>query len=164
MHLADLIGPEAVIASLKVKTKKQLLQELSARAARLDAEGEADSVRHAHARHYAEVAERTMPVLKGETPGDAIRLLSIEHENLRQALEHLFDRSPGEAANLAATLWPFWDMSGHYSEGYDWVDRALEVGAIDPSVRVKMLLGAGDITSWSYALPGELDALGQAAE
>jgi PTS system nitrogen regulatory IIA component len=35
MHLADLIGPEAVIASLKVKTKKQLLQELSARAARL---------------------------------------------------------------------------------------------------------------------------------
>jgi PTS system nitrogen regulatory IIA component len=35
MQLADLIGPEAVIASLKVKTKKQLLQELSARAARL---------------------------------------------------------------------------------------------------------------------------------
>jgi nitrogen PTS system EIIA component len=35
MHLTDLIGPEAVIASLKVKTKKQLLQELSARTARL---------------------------------------------------------------------------------------------------------------------------------
>ena len=35
MHLADLIGPEAVIPSLKVKTKKQLLQELSGRAARL---------------------------------------------------------------------------------------------------------------------------------
>ena len=35
MHLADLIGPEAVIPSLKVKTKKQLLQELSARAAQL---------------------------------------------------------------------------------------------------------------------------------
>ena len=27
-----------------------------------------------------------------------------------------------------------------------------------------VLLGAGDITSWSYALPGELEALGQAAE
>lgn len=35
MQLADLIGPEAVIASLKVKTKKQLLQDLSARAARI---------------------------------------------------------------------------------------------------------------------------------
>jgi len=35
MHLADLIGPEAVIPSLKVKTKKQLLQELAGRAARL---------------------------------------------------------------------------------------------------------------------------------
>jgi len=27
-----------------------------------------------------------------------------------------------------------------------------------------VLLGAGDITSWAYALPGELTALGQAAE
>jgi len=34
MHLADLISPEAVIPSLRAKTKKQLLQELSAHAAR----------------------------------------------------------------------------------------------------------------------------------
>jgi nitrogen PTS system EIIA component len=35
MHLADLISPEAVIPSLRAKTKKQLLQELAARAARV---------------------------------------------------------------------------------------------------------------------------------
>jgi PTS system nitrogen regulatory IIA component len=35
MHLGDVISPEAVIPSLKVKSKKQLLQDLSARAARL---------------------------------------------------------------------------------------------------------------------------------
>jgi len=35
MHLANFVGPEAVIPSLKVKTKKQLLQELAARAERL---------------------------------------------------------------------------------------------------------------------------------
>jgi PTS system nitrogen regulatory IIA component len=35
MHLADLISPEALIPSLRAKTKKQLLQELAARAARL---------------------------------------------------------------------------------------------------------------------------------
>jgi UDP-N-acetylmuramate--alanine ligase len=29
---------------------------------------------------------------------------------------------------------------------------------------VVVLLGAGDITSWAYALPGELEVLGQAAE
>jgi UDP-N-acetylmuramate--alanine ligase len=29
---------------------------------------------------------------------------------------------------------------------------------------VVVLLGAGDITNWAYALPGELEALGQAAE
>jgi PTS system nitrogen regulatory IIA component len=35
MQLGDLISPEAVVPSLKVKTKKQLLQELAARAAPL---------------------------------------------------------------------------------------------------------------------------------
>jgi hypothetical protein len=35
MQLGDFISPDAVIPSLKAKSKKQLLQELSARAARL---------------------------------------------------------------------------------------------------------------------------------
>ena len=35
MLLSDFISPDSVIASLRAKTKKQLLQELSARAARL---------------------------------------------------------------------------------------------------------------------------------
>jgi PTS system nitrogen regulatory IIA component len=35
MHLSSFISPDSVVPSLKVKTKKQLLQELSARAARL---------------------------------------------------------------------------------------------------------------------------------
>ncbi len=35
MHLGDLISPEAVVPSLKTQSKKQLLQELSARAARI---------------------------------------------------------------------------------------------------------------------------------
>jgi PTS system nitrogen regulatory IIA component len=35
MHLGDLISPEAVIPSLKTKSKKQLLVELSGRVARL---------------------------------------------------------------------------------------------------------------------------------
>jgi PTS system nitrogen regulatory IIA component len=35
MHLGDFISPDSVVPSLKVKTKKQLLQELASRAARL---------------------------------------------------------------------------------------------------------------------------------
>ncbi|MGV1014810.1 MAG: PTS IIA-like nitrogen regulatory protein PtsN [Methyloceanibacter sp.] len=42
MLLGDLIAPEAVVPSLKVKTKKQLLQELSARAGRLTGLSERD--------------------------------------------------------------------------------------------------------------------------
>lgn len=42
MHLGELISPEAVIPSLKVKTKKQLLQELSARTGRLTGLSERD--------------------------------------------------------------------------------------------------------------------------
>lgn len=111
----------------------------------LDEAGETGSVTLAHAHHYSGFAAANMPELRGSTPGNAIRRLTLDHENLRQALEVLFDRAPDEAAELAATLWPFWDMSGHYSEGYDWIVRALEASSIDPSTRVKMLLGAGDI-------------------
>lgn len=42
MHLGDLISPEAVIPSLRAKTKKQLLQELSAKTARLTGLSERD--------------------------------------------------------------------------------------------------------------------------
>jgi PTS system nitrogen regulatory IIA component len=42
MHLSSFISPDSVIPSLKVKTKKQLLQELSARAARLTGVPERD--------------------------------------------------------------------------------------------------------------------------
>ncbi|HUU66849.1 MAG TPA: PTS IIA-like nitrogen regulatory protein PtsN [Methyloceanibacter sp.] len=35
MHLGDLISPEAVVPSLKAQSKKQLLQDLAARAARI---------------------------------------------------------------------------------------------------------------------------------
>jgi PTS system nitrogen regulatory IIA component len=42
MHLGDFISPEAVIASLRVKNKKQLLQELSGRATRFTGVPERD--------------------------------------------------------------------------------------------------------------------------
>lgn len=42
MHIGHLISAEAVIPSLKVKTKKQLLQELSSRAARFTGVSERD--------------------------------------------------------------------------------------------------------------------------
>ena len=42
MHLGDLISPEAVLRSLKSKSKKQLLEELSARAARISGLPERD--------------------------------------------------------------------------------------------------------------------------
>jgi UDP-N-acetylmuramate--alanine ligase len=43
-------------------------------------------------------------------------------------------------------------------------DLALLVSQEARSGDVVVLLGAGDITGWSYALPGELEALGKAAE
>ncbi len=127
---------------------------------RLDAEGEADSVRLAHARHYARFAAETKPLLKGANPGSAIRLATLEHENLRQTLDLLFDRAPGEAARLVVSLWPFWQMSGLFSEGYAWIERALRVRAIDPPDRVVLLLGAGDIARQI----GRLDAAGGHAQ
>ncbi len=42
MNISDLLAPEAVLASLKAQTKKQLLQELAARACPHAVAGKAD--------------------------------------------------------------------------------------------------------------------------
>ena len=39
MNISDLLAPDAILAALKVQSKKQLLQELAARAAVLEAAG-----------------------------------------------------------------------------------------------------------------------------
>lgn len=47
------------------------------------------------------------------------------------------------AARLAARIWRFWLVRGHYAEGRHWLEQALASGHPVDSVRVRLLYGAG---------------------
>jgi predicted ATPase/DNA-binding SARP family transcriptional activator len=103
-----------------LETVRQLAAE------RLDHAGETRRVRDAHAGYFLELArqhdsDRTTGVV-AEQP----QLLDIEHDNLRAALLHSLQTQPGDALELAVSLWRFWMARGHYLEGADWLRRALD--------------------------------------
>jgi predicted ATPase len=111
----------------------------------LDAEGEADAVRLAHARHFINAAEASEQAIRGAAPGTAIKLLALEYENVRLALGFLLERLPEECTRLVSALLVFWHTRNLYSEGCEWIGRVLAASEVEPSVRVKLLHGAGDL-------------------
>jgi predicted ATPase len=113
----------------------------------LDAQGEADAVRLAHARHYLAFAEESAQQLRGEAPETALKLLRLEYANLRLALEWLLERVPAEGVRLAVALGGYWAQDGLYSEGYEWIRRALDTRETEPSLRVSLMFSAGELVN-----------------
>lgn len=107
----------------------------------LSAEGRADESRRAHCTYYSALAEAHDPELvTGQAPENPL-LLDREHDNFRAALRWALTDKPADALVLVASLWRFWLLRGHTSEGSDWVERAL-VAAPEPSLaRARALVG-----------------------
>ncbi|HET7091302.1 MAG TPA: tetratricopeptide repeat protein [Anaerolineae bacterium] len=114
---------------------------------RLGGSGEATEIHRLHAAYYTELAEAAEPKLRGAEQLAWLNRLENEHENLRVALEwSLRDRASDaqESVRLTGALHPFWKRRAHWSEGRDWLKRALAQSA-DSQVtqeRVKALNAA----------------------
>lgn len=93
---------------------------------RLEASGEADQARRAHADYFLTLAERNDiedPFLDGD---QVVSVLEAEHANLREALAWLQESGEGGLLlRFAAALGRFWSGLGHYQEGRGWLERAL---------------------------------------
>ena len=76
--------PEPVFALLE--TVREYAQE------RLDAAGELQAARRAHAHYYLQLAERAAPALRGSDQRTWHFRLEREHDNLRAALRWLLDQ------------------------------------------------------------------------
>jgi non-specific serine/threonine protein kinase len=112
---------------------------------RLEASGEADSVREPHAALFAQVAEQADVALRGPRQLDWLARLETEHDNLRAALA----RGDGQLAlGLAGGLHWFWFHHSHWTEGRRWLERALVApGTALPSPdRARALAGAGHLS------------------
>jgi non-specific serine/threonine protein kinase len=117
---------------------------------RLAASGEEDAVRGAHAAWVLAFAERAEPILDGYEPAPVSRdvwygRLGAEHGNVRAALVWFEQRGAVEAVlRLAGALADYWYLSGRWSEGRGWLERALAAGETAPAAaRARGLVAAG---------------------
>jgi predicted ATPase/DNA-binding SARP family transcriptional activator len=94
---------------------------------RLAAQGELETMRRRHARHYLAFAQQGDRALRSPGQFTWLKRLEAEHDNLRAALAWAIERPAPDAhlglATAAALGW-FWYIRGHWSEGNEWLARA----------------------------------------
>ena len=136
----------------------------------LEASGEMEATRQAHAAYYLALAEAAEPELTGPQQADWLVRLEEEHDNLRAVMRWSLEQTGGDergqrqetGLRLGAALRRFWMIHGHISEGRSFLEQALTAGrGIVASVRAKALEAAAglavyiDDTEWAEMLCGE---------
>ena len=87
---------------------------------------EFDSACNRHLEFFVQLVESAEPKLRG--PEEVLWLNGLENEldNLRAALDWALKQElAGPSMRLAAGLYLFWKRKNHWSEGRDWLGRAL---------------------------------------
>ena len=119
--------------------------------------GEAEVVQDRAASWFLGLTEEAEPLLKGSEQALWLKRLDTEHDNLRASLawyEDLDKQRPEKleaGLRLSGALWRFWSVRGYFSEGREWLGRALErtqggaEGKETSAVRAKALHGAGNL-------------------
>ncbi|HEY7035688.1 MAG TPA: LuxR C-terminal-related transcriptional regulator [Thermomicrobiales bacterium] len=112
---------------------------------------EDETIRARFTAYWCAWAERSEPGLKGPDHVQWRHRLDIAVPNLRTALAWAAQRGEAETGlRLAAALARYWWISGHPSEGYDWLESALaRPGEVPPAIRARALTRAG-MLAWSH--------------
>ncbi len=133
---------------------------------RLEATGEMEQTRDAHAAYYLALAEEAGPALLGVQQAAWQQRLEHEHENLREALRWLLERRKiAEALRLALALEQFWSSGGYAIEGRRFLERALGASResdapIPPQLRERALSVAGALASGHNDAERGIDLVG----
>ncbi|MFE5689275.1 BTAD domain-containing putative transcriptional regulator [Streptomyces sp. NPDC056512] len=120
----------------------RLLESVAAYAEeRLHETDELAAVRHRHLRHYAELAERAEPRLRGGGQREWLGRLDAETANLRAALDEASRRAStsgatGDAVRLATDLSWWWLLRGRLSEARRALSAVLSVAPSAGELRV----------------------------
>jgi predicted ATPase/DNA-binding CsgD family transcriptional regulator len=117
---------------------------------RLEASGEAEKMRQAHAHYFVDLAERAEPELRLARYGYWCQRFELELDNFRTALE--WTLSGGDLSlgvRLAGALDMFWYGKGYHVEGIQWTRRLLERLDETPAIyHAKFLRSAGRMAWW----------------
>jgi predicted ATPase/DNA-binding CsgD family transcriptional regulator len=96
----------------------------------------------AHAAAFLALAEEGGRAMTGPTQPDWLDRLDVEHNNLRASIEWFRQENPAAAMRLAAALWMYWSLHGHYNEGRQRLRQLLGTVPGETAVRVRALNGA----------------------
>ncbi len=114
----------------------------------LQAAGEMEAGRQAHAEYFLALAERADVKLTSAEQVSWLEVLEREHNNLRAALNWFMETNRLETAlRLCGALFHFWLYHDHLQEGYQWLDNALKRSeqtdaVVAPGVRAKACYSA----------------------
>jgi predicted ATPase/tRNA A-37 threonylcarbamoyl transferase component Bud32 len=127
---------------------------------RLEASGEADRARRAHAGLFLALAEQSEPHMTGPDQAARFDQLELEHDNLRAALSWAqTNDEPDIALRLGSALWRFWAARAHLREGRERLEQVLAMpgGKRRTLLRARVLNGAATLIDetcdYSRALP-----------
>jgi predicted ATPase/DNA-binding SARP family transcriptional activator len=104
--------------------------------------------RQRHADFHLALAEQAEEHLDRTTAVEWLDRLAAEHENLRAAVSWTVTHSDSALAlRLAGSLSRYCRLRGHYRDGRDWLEAALDHGRHAPAaLRAKALAGAATLT------------------
>jgi predicted ATPase/DNA-binding CsgD family transcriptional regulator len=119
---------------------------------RLEASGEAEPVRGAHAAWALDLAERAGGIVNDRDAPEVVAQLDAEWANLREAMAWFAQSQQGEALlRMVGALWSWWSYSVHLREGREWAERALGLAPPAPTVtRGTALLAAAHLANSVY--------------
>ena len=113
---------------------------------------EMEAAHKAHAEYYLRLSEQAEPELVGPRQAVWLERLEQEHENLRAVMHWSLEQTEGVredgrareiALRLGGALRHFWYMRSYFSEGQDFLERALTLhDGVAASVRAKALFAA----------------------
>ena len=141
LHLEQHMGEESRF--LMLETIREYALE------RLEFHEETEAARRAHATYFLVLVEEAEKGMTGPQQAALLERLEQEHDNLRAAmqwsLEHVEERKE-TALRLGGALYSFWFVRAYFSEGRDFLERALRLGSeVAAPVRAKALYAASQL-------------------
>ena len=82
----------------------------------LEATGQAETTRQAHATHFAQFASRWGLALKGQEQIEGLSIIEADIDNIRRGWQTASDAKDAELLALYADMWLFLDIRGWYNE------------------------------------------------
>jgi predicted ATPase/DNA-binding XRE family transcriptional regulator/predicted transcriptional regulator len=121
----------------------QMLETVRAyAAAELTAAGEREDAMEGLVRYCTAEASLAAEGLVGPAQGEWLDRVRDDLESYRGALKWLIDHDrPAEASHIAWSLFFFWGIRGHTTEGMRWYDQILDRPSVPPAVESRALIG-----------------------